>query len=405
MRGTTTTRGQTTARILAAGLFAAWGLAQWLYNQQFQQFAIFFSFSPTQLAWTLSLFNIAYFVLALPAALFHRRYGYKLGLLLSLSLFGVGAFLLYFAIVRNTPIYFLCAIATLGSGWAWFETCLNPLTVEAGKPSTAIIRLNAVQVFNAIGLVSGYLVASKLAAAHYYLSVGSVAKSTVTPYVVVGLASLLLAFFIEQLTLPDTAHVRSTKSGIVAELRHHLADRGVLFAALALAAYCLTLTVIWSATYQYRMQELGGREFDFFTDVFFWFFAGRAAATLAMRWIDPIRVLAIAAGLSLAAIAVAACLGGLTGWVCLIVISFLISTAYPTIFAATIVRHGAQTKLVSGLLVTAAGLGSAVGPLFVTPALAGWPIRAVLLLAAPVVAIQLSWAVFARRSAPSAASR
>ena len=389
--------GQTTAIVLAATLFCAWGLAQWLYNQQFQQFAIYFSFSQTRLAWTLSLFNIAYFVLAFPAALFHRRFGYKLGLLLSLSLFGVGAFLLYFALIQDGPIYFVSAILTLGSGWAWFETCLNPLTVEAGKPQTAVLRLNAVQTFNAVGLFAGCLVAQKLADAHYYPTPGNIAQSTATPYVVVGLASLMLAFFIEQLRLPAAAEARSPATAVGKELRALLADKSVVIAALALAAYCLVLTVVWSGTYQYRVQELDGRNFDFFTDVFFWFLIGRVVGTGLLRWIAPAKLLIGCASLTLAAIALAALAGGLTGWVCLLAISALMAIVYPTVFAATIVRHGSETKLVSGLLVTLAGFGSAIGPLFVTPALSGWPIRAELLLAAPFAAIILGWAVITQK--------
>ena len=391
--------GQTTLVVVAAGLFCAWAMAQWLYNEQFQQFAIFFKFSQSQIAWTLSLFNIVYCVLAIPAATFHRRFGYKLGLLWSLSLFALGAFLLYFAIIENEAGFLICAVVTLGSGWAWFETCLNPLTVEAGRPETAMLRLNIVQVFNAIGLLAGCYVAQRLAAAHYYLAVGTIAQSTAHPYVIAGLASLMIAFFVEQLRLPASAGFRSSSSGIGRELRALARDKGVVLAAAALAAYCLTLTVIWSATYNYRIQELGGRDFDIFGLVFFWFAIGRIVSAPMMRWINPIRMLQAFAAVSLAAVLVTAAAGGLTGWICLLAISALMSITFPTVFAATVVRHGDQTKLVSGVLVAVAGLGSAVGPLFVTPALAAWPVRMELLLAVPFVAMVLAWAFYAGRKA------
>lgn len=383
---------------IAAGLFGVWGMAQWLYNEQFQQFAIFFSFTPVKLAWTLSLFNIAYFMLAIPAALFHRHFGFKLGLLLSLSLFGIGAFLMYFAIIASGVFYFLAAIVTLGSGWALLETCLNPLAVEAGLPQTAILRLNLVQVLNAVGLVAGCYLAQKLAASHYYLSSGAVAQSTAHPYVIVGLASLLLAFVIEQIPLPASTTARAGLTGSGKELSSLLRDKGVLLAAAALAAYCLTLTVVWSATYQYRMQELGGREFDIFFSVFFWFFVGRVLLAPLMRWIAPVRLLMGCAIVSLAAVVTAFVVGGMTGWICLLVISCLLSITYPTVFAATIVGRGTETKLVTGTLVAVAGLGSAIGPLFVTPALNGWPVRTELLLAAPFVAIILVWTLYVRRT-------
>lgn len=387
-----------TAIVLACGLFALWAVAQWLYNEQFQQFAIFFHFSQNKQAWTLSLFNVAYFVLAIPAAIFHRKFGYKLGLLLSLSLFTIGAFLLYFAIIDNGAGYFLCAVLTMGSGWAWFETCLNPLVVEAGKAETAVWRLNMVQIFNAIGLLAGAYLAQKLAMSHYYLSVGSIAQTAAHPYVVVGLVTLLIAFFIEQLKLPVSAYVRvGGLKGIVPELCTLLRHRAVLMGAASLAAYCITLTVLWSATYEYRIQELNGREFDLFGLVFFWFLIGRLIGAPLMRWIDPVRLVACCAILSLAALGLAVCLGGMLGWIAILAVSGLLAITFPTVFAFTLARFGDQTKLVSGVLVAVAGFGSAVGPLFVTPSLHAWPIRYELVLAIPFVAVILTWSLIAGR--------
>ncbi|HUO97419.1 MAG TPA: MFS transporter [Rhizomicrobium sp.] len=392
-----------TVVVLAAGLFGIWGLAQWLYNTQFQQFAAFFNFSQVQIAWTLSLFQIAYFVLAIPAALFHRQFGYKLGLLLSLSLFANGGFLLYLAVAQHGAAYFVCAVLIMGSGWAWLETCLNPLATEAGRPQSAILRLNAIQIFNGAGLLAASFIAHNLAASH--LPAGQIVQSMAHPFIIIGLAWLLLAVVIEQLGFPASAKVRSNgASGIIQELRALARDKSVVLAAAALAAYCITLTVIWSAAYNYRIQELGGRDFNLFGWVYFWFCAGRFILVPLMRWIDPVRLLQWCACLSLAAVICAFAFGGMTGWVGILAISCFMSITFPTVFAATITRHGTQSKLISGLLVAGAGFGGAVGPLFVTPALQNWPIREVLLLAIPFVAVIVVWTVSANRDAHRSAT-
>ena len=74
------------------------------------------------------------FGVRIPAVLFHRQFGYKLGLLLGLSVFGVGAFLLYFAIVQHSSPFFFGAVVVIGSCGAWLDTSLNPLAALAGPP-------------------------------------------------------------------------------------------------------------------------------------------------------------------------------------------------------------------------------------------------------------------------------
>ena len=70
--------GQARVFPVAAGLFVIWGVALWLYNALFAKFAALFAFNFSQLAWTQAAFHITYALLAIPAVLFHRKFGYKL---------------------------------------------------------------------------------------------------------------------------------------------------------------------------------------------------------------------------------------------------------------------------------------------------------------------------------------
>jgi MFS transporter, FHS family, L-fucose permease len=400
-----TAAGQRTAFAVAAGLFAIWGLALWLYNALFFKFSEFFAFSPVHVAWTLALFNIAYFLLAIPGALFHRQFGYKLGLLFGLSVFALGAFLLYLAIIQHSSVCFLGAVVMIGSCGAVLDTALNPLAVESGKPQTSVARLNAAHVFNGFGLFAGYVAAIWLLEGHFQLSVGATAHLSARPYVLVGLGALLLAFLVEQISLPAFATNPTEKtSDIRAELRTLLGDRLFQIAAASLCAYTVVLTILWTSNYNFRVIELPGHSVVLIERGFFWFAIGRCVGAALMRWIDPIRVLQWSAGLCLIAIAITAAAGGMVGWVCLLSASFFLSIMFPTVFGSALCRHRSRIKLAAGVLAAAAGIGNALSSLIVTVGLHALHLnaRVVILAALPFVAVILVYSLASHTSRKSA---
>jgi len=389
-----TPKGRATALAVAVGLFAIWGLALWLFNALYYRLAHFFDFATANVVLSLSLFQIAYFLLAIPAALFHSKFGYKLGFLFGLSVFALGAFILYLAIIEHSSLYFLGAVVMIGVSGAWLDTSLNPLAVEAGNPQTAVLRLNFAHAFNGLGLFAGYVTAWWLIEMHYQLSVGATAHLSARPYVMVGLGAILLAFLIEQIPLPAFASNRTMKgANLRAELRPPLGDRSFRIACAALFAYTVVLTILWTANYNYRVQEVPGHGADLIERGFFWFAVGRCVGTALMRWIDPLRLLQASAGLCLIAISVAALAGGMTGWVCLLSASFFLSIMYPTVFATALAGQWSHMKIAAGLLVAAAGIGNALSSLLVTPALQAANVRTVVLTALPFLAVILIYAL------------
>ena len=157
---------------VAAGLFAVWGMALWLYNALFFKFTQFFVLSPVQVAWTLALFHIVYVGMAIPAVLFHRQFGYKLGVLLGLSVFCSGAFLLYLAIAQHSSLYFVAAVVVVGSCGVWLDTALNPLVVVSGDQGSAVKRLSFAHAVNGMGLFAAYFSVVTLLGPDYQLSSG-----------------------------------------------------------------------------------------------------------------------------------------------------------------------------------------------------------------------------------------
>lgn len=377
-------------------MFVIWGMALGLYYSFFFKFSAFFALPRIYVGLTFALFHIAYFALAIPAAVFNRQYGYKLGFLFGLSAFALGAFLLYLAIIQQSRVCFLAAVATMGASGAWLDSSLNPLVVESGRAETSLLRLNLAQAFNAFGLLIGYVVAISLFDRHFQLTVGLTSHLSARPYVLIGLGAILLAFFVEQITLPSFATRRAQEiTGIGGEFRTILRDRTFLIAAASMCACCAVLTILWSSNYRYHLSELPGQTVPLFERGFFWFAVGRCAGALLMMRVDPIRVLQTCAVLCLTAVVITAVTGGTVGWVSLLCASAFLSVLYPTVLGSALSPHRTRMALAAGLLVMAAGIGSALSALAVHFALEIALVNphVVIGVATPLLAIVLAYAV------------
>ena len=79
--------------ILVTICFALWGFANDITNPMVKGFSKIFRMSVTEGALVQVAFYGGYFAMALPAALFIKRYSYKAGILLGLLLYAVGSLL------------------------------------------------------------------------------------------------------------------------------------------------------------------------------------------------------------------------------------------------------------------------------------------------------------------------
>jgi MFS transporter, FHS family, L-fucose permease len=395
---------------VAAGLFVIWGVALWLYNSLFFKLSKFFALGPTEIAWSLALFHIAYVLLALPAVAFHRQFGFKLGVLAGLSVFGIGAFLLYLAIIEHSTLIFLASVIVIGACGSWLDTSLNPLAAIGATGDTIVKRLNLAHAFSGAGLFIGDFTAVVVLGKDYNLYSGP-EQWVARPYVLVGLGAILLAFLVEQIALPDFATKGAWKGrGDTASQKPDLAtlssDRGFLFAAAALASYCAVLTILWTANYKYVHTELPGHLVPIIERGWLWFAAGRVVFAVAMRWVAPARLLALAAIGCLAAVTVAGLVGGETGWIALAVASFFLALTYPTVFGIALARRVERLALAAGLMVIAAGLGNVLSSLVTSYALDALNLapRLVVLGALPFEAVVLAFALRAGASRSGSAA-
>ena len=81
--------------ILITSLFLLWGFAHGLLDVLNKHFQGVFTMTKAESGLVQFSTYIAYFLMALPAGMFMKRFGYKKGIILGLCLFAVGAFALY----------------------------------------------------------------------------------------------------------------------------------------------------------------------------------------------------------------------------------------------------------------------------------------------------------------------
>jgi FHS family L-fucose permease-like MFS transporter len=335
--------------VLITSLFALWGFANAVTDPMVQAFKKVLELSNSQAAWVQMAFYGGYFCMALPAALFVRKYSYKVGILIGLALYAVGALMFYPAAIMEKFWFFCLGLYVLTFGLAFLETTANPYILAMGARETATQRLNLAQVFNPVGLLLGLLIAQQFVLKKLqsddivdYSSLDPVKKAMIRtsdlmvirdPYVVLGLVILAVFVLIMVNKMPQAKgngtipSLKETGRLLFQRPRYRL---GVLAQILYVGAQIMC----WTYIYQYA--EAMGMASDIAANyqfaAFILFLVGRAIGTYLLRFLSPGKMLmwfSLMAGIcSLAAIFIEGHLGLLS----LVGISFFMSPMFPTIY-------------------------------------------------------------------------
>ena len=346
-------------------MFVIWGLAHRLYDTLLPDFAAALALNEYQQSlagWALSF---GYYLMALPAALISRNFGYKSGVVFGLGTFAVGMFVFYPAAAQHAFGFFLLAAVVIGSGLAILEVSADPLVVRLGPKKTAVRRLNIAQALNPIGVIGGFFLGQYLLTKTVLHSGPDVANALVTPLCLIGAGVLAFAFLVDNTKFPPVAIERVARDDqTVRSFRPLFANRLFMRGAGALFLCSAAQTVLWAFTIRYAMAEVTGMTLAAAKDVVLWslfaFTIGRFAGTALMFRFDSSILLAIFATGGAIATAIAAANGGITGVQCLVAASFFLSIVFPTIFGSSIRDLGADTKTGAAMLMFAAGSGAAV---------------------------------------------
>ena len=102
--------------VLVTSLFLLWGMAHGLLDVLNKHFQGAFTMTKAESGLVQFSTYIAYFLMALPAGAFMRRYGYRKGIIFGLLLFALGAFAFIPAAFLHSAPPFLLALFVISCG-------------------------------------------------------------------------------------------------------------------------------------------------------------------------------------------------------------------------------------------------------------------------------------------------
>jgi FHS family L-fucose permease-like MFS transporter len=337
--------------ILVTSLFALWGFANAVTDPMVQAFKKVLELSNSEAAWVQMAFYGGYFCMALPAAMFMRKYSYKVGILIGLGLYATGALLFYPAAKSESFVFFCLGLYILTFGLAFLETAANPYALAMGSKETATQRLNLAQAFNPVGLIAGLFVAQqfvlkKLESDKYsvddYNALDEVSKVLIktsdllvirNPYVILGLV-LIGVFTLFIISKMPQSKDEGGMPGIGNTFVILSKNKKYRLGVLAQIFHTGCLVMCWTYIYQYA-EAIG---IDSVTAgyyqmaAFVLFTIGRAVGTYLLRFISSGKLLMYFAIFGGAFVLGAIFIEGIVGLYSLVGISFFMSLMFPTIY-------------------------------------------------------------------------
>lgn len=368
--------------VLITVLFFLWAIPNNLNDVLIRQFMKSFVMNRIQAGLVQSAFYIGYFLLAMPAALIMRRFGYKSGFLTGLGLYSLGCFLFWPAAIANRYAFFLGALFVIASGLSFLETASNSFIAQLGDPRSAARRLNLAQAFNPVGSITGVLIGTififsginltpqQVAGLHarhaYHAYLHTETMRVVGPYLFLAAATMLMLVLIALTHFPESltrAEILEEHSGSLRALLRH---PGFVFAVLAQFAYVGAQIGTWSyfilyvLAYTHEQDKAAGY---LLTVSLVAFLIGRFFSAWLMGYIHPSRLMAIYCVANTLLVLVGVVHPGWLGVWALLMTSFFMSLMFPTIFAQGIRGLGPNTKLGGSLMVMAIVGGAVLTPL------------------------------------------
>lgn len=365
--------------ILVTSLFALWGFANAVTDPMVQAFKKVLELSNSEAAWVQMAFYGGYFCMALPAALFMRKYSYKVGILIGLALYATGALLFYPAAQSESFMFFCVGLYILTFGLAFLETAANPYILAMGAKETATQRLNLAQAFNPVGLIVGLFVAQQFVLKNLqsddienFSALDEASKILIktsdllvirNPYVILGL--VLIGVFVLFLV---SKMPQSKDEGSMPSIKNTFATLGkntkYVLGVLAQILYVGAQIMCWTYIYQYA-EAIG---IDSVTAGYYQmaafglFIIGRALGTYMLRFIGSGKLLMYFAVCSMLLTLGTIFIEGTIGLYCLVSISFFMSLMFPTIYGIALGDLSEEQSKIGSAGLVMAIVGGALMP-------------------------------------------
>ena len=372
--------------ILITSLFALWGFANDITNPMVAAFQTLMELPASEAALVQFAFYGGYATMAVPAALFIRKYSYKSAIMLGLALYAVGAFLFIPAANYQMFSFFCVSLYILTFGLAFLETTANPMIMSLGDKKTATRRLNLAQAFNPLGSLSGMAVASLIvlpslisdkrdaAGEVIFHGLSEAEKANIRmhdlvvirdPYVAIGLLVVLVLIVIGLTKMPKTKE-QGERGPLMGTFKRLWGNRPYREGVVAQMFYVAAQIMVWTFIIQYAdnlgIDKATAQNYNIVAMVMF--LCSRFVTTYLMRYIDSRKLLMIfGMGAVLASLGTILIVGKL-GLYCLVAISFFMSLMFPTIYGIALENvEKRDTELGASFLVMAIVGGAIMPPL------------------------------------------
>ena len=372
--------------ILITSLFALWGFANDITNPMVAAFQTLMELPASEAALVQFAFYGGYATMAVPAALFIRKYSYKSAIMLGLALYAVGAFLFIPAANYQMFSFFCVSLYILTFGLAFLETTANPMIMSLGDKKTATRRLNLAQAFNPLGSLSGMAVASLIvlpslisdkrdaAGEVIFHGLAEAEKANIRmhdlavirdPYVAIGLLVVLVFIVIGLTKMPKTKE-QGERGPLMGTFKRLWENRPYREGVVAQMFYVAAQIMVWTFIIQYAdnlgIDKATAQNYNIVAMVMF--LCSRFVSTYLMRYVDSRKLLMIfGLGAVLASLGTILIVGKL-GLYCLVAISFFMSLMFPTIYGIALENvEKRDTELGASFLVMAIVGGAIMPPL------------------------------------------
>ena len=352
--------------ILITSMFLLWGFAHGLLDVLNKHFQGVFTMTKAESGLVQFSTYIAYFLMALPAGAFMKRYGYRKGIIMGLLLFAIGAFGFIPAAFLHSATPFLIALFVIACGLCILETAANPYSTILGPSASAAQRLNLSQSFNGLGWILGPLVGGLLI---FGASEGD-SMALTKPYILVGGIVLFVALLFFFTKLPEIKPEEEEEVTAIVEEKPAASlwkRRQFVRSVVAQFCYCAAQTGIFGFFINYvtemdpgisnlrasRILAFGGMAL---------FMIGRLSGSFTMKWLAPGRLLTWYSLLSAVCMALVVASVGTLSLYALYLSFFFMSIMFPTIFALGLEGMGVYTKKASSYIVMGVA-GGAFSPM------------------------------------------
>ncbi len=374
--------------ILITSLFALWGFANDITNPMVAAFQTIMELSAAKASLVQFAFYGGYATMAIPAALFAKRFSYKKGILLGLILYAIGAFMFIPAANQQQFAFFCVSLYVLTFGLAFLETTANPYILSLGSKETSTRRLNLAQAFNPIGSLMGMFVASRIVLAKLqsdtpevreigFSNLDDATKLSIrehdldiirNPYVVLGcvviFVFIIIALLVKDQNNNDVSDSAPTdnKGTLKRLFSNKIYREGVITQFFYVAAQIMVWTFIIQYADRLGIDKATAQLYNIIAMGMF--LCGRFISTFLMKYVNSRRLLMFFAIGAMLATAGTILINGVAGLYCLMAISVFMSLMFPTIYGIALENVSLEdSSLGAAFLVMAIVGGSLMPPL------------------------------------------